>query len=116
MYAGTGVSVINGVSVIEHASNYMPSPLVYNAPINGWTHIAVVYQNKQPNLYVNGVLVRTGLISGRTVYPSANLGKVNSGYGPYWGLLDEVSIYNRALTSVEIQSIFLAGSGGKCLP
>jgi hypothetical protein len=32
------------------------------------------------------------------------------------GLLDEVSIYNRALTASEIQAIYAAGSGGKCPP
>ncbi len=34
--AGVGVSVgINGISVFEHAGNYMPSPLVHAAPIPG---------------------------------------------------------------------------------
>ena len=37
-------------------------------------------------------------------------------YGPYNGLLDEVSIYNRALSAGEIQAIYNAGSAGKCLP
>src|SRR5439155_14597013 len=32
------------------------------------------------------------------------------------GLLDEVSIYNRALTAFEIQSIVAAGAAGKCAP
>jgi hypothetical protein len=31
------------------------------------------------------------------------------------GLIDEVSIYNRALTASEIQAIFTAGSAGKCV-
>ena len=30
------------------------------------------------------------------------------------GLLDEVSVYDRALTAAEIQAIFDAGSAGKC--
>jgi hypothetical protein len=30
------------------------------------------------------------------------------------GLIDEVSIYNRALSAEEIQAIFNAGSAGKC--
>jgi hypothetical protein len=32
------------------------------------------------------------------------------------GQLDEIGLYNRALSLAEIQSIFNAGSGGKCLP
>ena len=93
----------------------MPSLLVYQAPILGWTHVAVVYQNKQPTLYINGVSVRTGQTSSRSaVYPSSELGGDRSGYGYYAGLLDEVSIYNRALSSSEIAAIFAAGSSGKC--
>ena len=32
------------------------------------------------------------------------------------GLIDEVGIYNRALSASEIQAIFNAGSAGKCKP
>jgi hypothetical protein len=34
----------------------------------------------------------------------------------FLGTIDELSLYNRALSGSEIQSIFNAGSGGKCLP
>jgi hypothetical protein len=32
----------------------------------------------------------------------------------YHGVIDEVSLYNRALTAAEVASIYLAGSAGKC--
>jgi hypothetical protein len=32
------------------------------------------------------------------------------------GLVDEVALYNRALSAAEIQAIFNAGSAGKCKP
>ena len=122
--AGTGVCVgTNGISVVEHCNNYMPSSLSYTNPINGWTHIAVVYLNKQPTLYVNGVKVRTGVTSPETfVYPSKNLGNSYisvlgfaffNTYGPYAGLLDEVKIHNRALSGAEIQAIYDAGIAAK---
>jgi N-acetylneuraminic acid mutarotase len=113
--AGAGVSVgTNGVSIFEHGDFYLPSLLVYEAPIFGWTHVAVVYTNKQPSLYVNGSFVRTGLKSLRAaVFPSATLG--GSSYGYFAGLLDEVSIYDRALTPDEIASIYNARSAGKYL-
>jgi len=122
--AGAGVSVgTNGVSVLEHAPDYLPSLLSYTNPIIGWTHIAVVYSNKQHTLYVNGVNVRTGLTSSQAfVFPGKNLGSsydsfegyAFSSYGPYKGLLDEVSIYDRALSATEVSAIYAAGSGGKC--
>lgn len=59
--AGAGIPVgTNGVSIYEHGDNYMPAALVYQATLSGWTHIALVYENKQPRLYINGALVRTG--------------------------------------------------------
>ena len=113
--AGAGVSVgTNGVSVFEHSASYLPSLLVYNATIAGWTHIAVVYSNRQPQLYLNGVLVRTGLTSLANSYPSTCLGEIGVGYGYYAGLLDEVSIYDRALSASEIQAIYIADGTGKC--
>src|SRR6185436_1802208 len=44
-----------------------------------------------------------------------SIGAEGAGAGAFFkGLIDEVSLYNRALTLVEIQSIFNAGSAGKC--
>ncbi len=111
--AGVGVSVgTNGVSVFEHASSYLPSLLVYNCFIQSWTHIAVIYQNKKATLYLNGALARVGLTSPKSfVFPGSSL--ADTSYGPYGGLLDEVSIFNRDLSAAEIQAIYQAGSGGK---
>ena len=117
--AGAGVSVgTNGIMVTEHASDYLPAPLVYplvdgDMPSDGWLHIAVVYESQTPKLYVNGVLKQTGLNSGRTVYPSSQFG--GTSYGFYSGLLDELHIFNRALTVTEIQSIYNAGPTGLAL-
>jgi autotransporter-associated beta strand protein len=103
-----GLSVgINGISVYEHAVNYLPSLLVYSNSISGWTHVALVYNNGRPRLYVNGALAHTGLRSTRTfVHPSANLGgSIHAlGYGPYQGQLDEVRIWDTALSQTQIQT------------
>ena len=116
--AGAGVSVgTNGVSVFEHGDGYLPSVLVYNqgeAYFNDWTHFAVVYENKTPRLYVNGVLVLFGLTSLQPrVYAPKSFGDPY-GYGPYYGGLDEVALYDRALTGDEISQIYTAGSMPRC--
>jgi hypothetical protein len=106
-HAGAGVSVgTNGVSVYEHAGGYMPSPLVYQAALNNWTHVAVVYENRQPRLYVNGVLVRTGLTSlkGFVHLNPSYIG--GQSYGYYAGRLDDVRAYSRALTPGEVSALF----------
>ncbi|WP_454861350.1 glycosyltransferase [Peribacillus frigoritolerans] len=102
--AGIGVSVgTNGVSVYEHTKNYLPATLVYKASLSGWTHIAVVYNNKTPTLYINGQFARAGITSAmRTVVPSGVFGGVNP-YGFYVGGLGEVRIWSTARVQNEIQ-------------
>eukprot|EP00042_Codosiga_hollandica_P059353 m.913291 g.913291 ORF g.913291 m.913291 type:complete len:1084 (-) comp60127_c0_seq10:265-3516(-) len=49
--AGVGVSVgTNGISVYEHAANYMPAILVSSFSISTWTHVANVHQQSAPAL------------------------------------------------------------------
>jgi hypothetical protein len=100
--AGAGVSVgTNGISVYEHADNYLPSLLVDDCTLSGWNHIAVVYRDKQPTLYLNGVCEKAGCKSRKTVHPAFDLG--GSPYGWYDGKLDDIRTYSRALTDAEIQ-------------
>ncbi|MCI0553751.1 MAG: T9SS type A sorting domain-containing protein [Anaerolineae bacterium] len=82
-----------------------------------WHHIALTRSGTNMTLYVNGVSV------GSTVYVPAidlsnfNINHIGAGPSPgnFWdGLIDEATIYNRALTASEIQSIYNAGSAGKC--
>jgi YVTN family beta-propeller protein len=113
--AGAGVSVgTNGISVVEHRPEYLPTVLVHDAVLSGWTHVAVVYENGTPRLYVNGAWVRTGNQSPYAVFPSKLFGTFSSLYGPYAGLLDEVLIYGRALADAEIAALYNAGGAGLC--
>ncbi len=106
--AGMGISVgTNGIQVFEHSNGYLPALLSWSGTINNWTHIAVVYNNKQPLLYVNGVLVASGLTSSRSnIYPYSidNASEIGRGdYGYYNGKMDELRIWNTALSQSEIR-------------
>lgn len=108
--AGAGISVgTNGVAVFEHSGSYLPSLLVHSVPISGWTHLAVVYENNRPRLYMNGEFVRQGLQSQRTVLPSFFLSSEPS-YGAYAGALDEYRVWDRALSDQEIAANYEAGA------
>jgi Domain of unknown function (DUF4082)/Concanavalin A-like lectin/glucanases superfamily len=66
---------------------------------------------------VNGVSEGTEGYSG--VPPGGQslfIGLRNNGTFPFQGLIDEVEIFNRALSGAEIQSIYAAGGAGKCKP
>jgi alpha-tubulin suppressor-like RCC1 family protein len=96
---------------------WYPSP-VGSLPANTWTHIAGVYDGAGISLYVNGALVGTTGAYG-TIVASANnlqIGHDPSSSGRYFnGLIDEASIYSRALAAAEVISIYNAGSAGKCV-
>jgi len=84
-----------------------------------WYHVAVVRDDdiKTIKLYVNGNLEGSNSYAGKipvSLQGNKYLGSSGS-WGDYFnGELDEVEIYNRALSDLEIQSIFNAGSAGKC--
>ena len=103
--SGAGLSVgTNGISVYEHGSGYMPPLAVYSGSLGtGWNHIAIVYNNKTPSIYLNGTLVHTGLTSPRTtVYAPYEIG--GGSYGWLAGEIDEVRVWNVARTEAQIQS------------
>jgi hypothetical protein len=85
-----------------------------------WHHVAAVYDGTNEYLYVDGALdvstPNTGSISQTSdpVYIGNVANTGNSGKYYFNGLIDEVSIYNRALTASEIEAIYAAGSAGKC--
>jgi len=74
--------------------------------LNTWTHLAATYDGATLNLYVNGVLVGSRVVSG-SILTSAGALRIggNSTWGEFFsGRIDEVRIYNRALSQTEIQS------------
>ena len=71
------------------------------------------------NAYVNGVLVRSATFLGslaRTMNAAPlSIGAEGAGSGAVFkGVIDEVSLYNRALSPAEVTAMYAAGSAGKC--
>jgi len=83
-----------------------------------WYHVAASRGSNFLQLYVNGVLERQTNVAFAQDYGTLPLYFGTTGQ-PFWdhklnGFLDEVSLYNRALSSNEISSIYAAGASGKC--
>ena len=90
-----------------------------------WHHVAGTYDGNKIRLYLDGVeigdgtpeTIQIGYGEVMTTTNDLSLGRYD---GPgtcklsYTGLLDEVEIFDRALSADEIQDIYLAGSAGKC--
>src|ERR1051326_5852415 len=87
----------------------------YSVPLNTWTHLAFVASGTQMQLYANGALV--GTITTNISLPRAYFGV---GYVASNGNLvdyllasvDEIMLFNRALSAAEISSLYSAGLTG----
>jgi len=84
-------------------------------PLNTWSHVAMTYDGTSLRAFVNGVNTRTVAATG--AIPTTNgilqLGKRVMTTEMWGGQMDEMSVYNRGLTTAEIESIANAGLAGK---
>ena len=83
-------------------------------PVNTWSHIALTYDKVTLRLYVNGTQVGS-VAASANIATSANPLEIGSDsiYGQYFnGRIDEVRIYNRALSTTEIQTDMNTPIGG----
>jgi hypothetical protein len=91
---------------------------------NVWQHVAMTYDKSSgvAVLYRNGVAAAMANLGTFTPQTSSDFFMGRRPAGPFAGLyfngkMDEVSLYNRALSASEILAIYYnAGSAGKCPP
>lgn len=96
----------------------LQSPAVI--PLNQWTHLAISFDGNTKVLYVNGTQVASQSGLGPLIYDPAAIPvtiasdwTANASSQHFTGLIDEVSLYNRALTPAEVSGIVAAGPAGK---
>ena len=114
--AGAGVSVgTNGVFVTAHSKSFFPALAYSNKNLGtDWHHIAVVFNEKIPTIYIDGVKNQTSAITtapSQIIFPSKEIGGGNKTYGNFKGSLDEVKIFGRALSATEIAQQYNAYEG-----
>src|SRR3989344_3616023 len=104
----------NGVSVHEHDAAHAPTVASYQATLNGWHHVVVVsISTTDMRLYVDGVQRDTALNTAKTRVLNATGLAFVSACDPdrfFNGLLDEMRIYNRALSAAEVQALYKSGA------
>jgi hypothetical protein len=81
---------------------------------NTWYHVAMTYDRTALNLYVNGTLEGSVAATGPIIVTSQPLRIGGGGFSGYNGLVDEPTLYDRALSISEIQAIYQANAAGKC--
>lgn len=94
--------IING----SGSQNYLPGK---------WYHVVGVYNGTIFTVYVNGVVDGTASVSGTIQYQDSASG-LHIGKNPAYphfinGIVDDVRVYNKALTLKEVQALYKAGGG-----
>lgn len=114
---------------VENAENSFTSYITPNGVIgaNTWQHVAATYDGnaaagQRIKLYVNGQLISSPSIiqddgGGLTTPATTYIGIYPDGqHFNFSGSIDEVEVFNRALTANEIAELYNAGGTGKCVP
>jgi len=83
----------------------------YVPPLNIWTQVTVIAQAGSTVLYINGVLMQSlsGVTLGTDNAARVGIGRngeTTSDNDAFHGKLDEVRVYNRALSVAEIQTLY----------
>ena len=77
--------------------------------LNTWQHLALTFDGSMLRLYQGGVLADSVAASGgiTNTAESFHIGSLPYSFNPYWltGKVDEISLFNRALTPTEIGCI-----------
>jgi glucose/arabinose dehydrogenase len=76
-----------------------------NIPTDRWVHISSVHNGTTITLYIDGIAVGSGNTGRQLGAPSSDVFSISEYAGGYAGLLDDLRLYNRALTASEIQRL-----------
>ncbi len=109
------------VGEISDGSTSSRAEAAWSPGVGTWYHVAMTFDGSTLAVHLDGAQVGSVSTTISMAYDSNALliGVENDGAGLVYrfpGLIDEVTLYNRALSASEIASISAAGSAGKCLP
>ncbi|MFH1997395.1 MAG: LamG domain-containing protein, partial [Patescibacteria group bacterium] len=100
-------------SVWNTAGTEVSANSFIDIPLNAWAHVVGVYDGASVMVYINGMQNGSiGSLSGN-IYSLSNDCRIGADAWDspkFNGLIDEVAIYNRALSAAEIQQHYEAGS------
>ena len=103
LYAANGSGVPSGHVYVSSDSNVTGPSAV---PLASWTHIASTWNGSVLRLYVNGNQVSSRQLTGTAMSSSSPLRIGGTTVWAEWfeGVIDDVRVYNRALTAAQIRA------------
>ncbi len=109
--SGFSIFLIGGKLRIDPGGNHLMWTTSYTYPINTWFHLAITYNGTNVSYYINGEYKETKAQAISSSYwgNTTSIGASqtnNSNYGNYLnGKLNDVRIYNHALSAKEVKKI-----------
>lgn len=98
---------VGGATMLWSGTAWYDAGLGLNIPVGQWSHLAFTVNNGELNVYVNGIKKFTG-VNFPNVF-TTNSGVFSLGVNwwdiPYKGLMDELRIYETALTDAQVQGL-----------
>ena len=108
---------------IGNGSSWYSAYTTTQIPLNQWVLVtAVASANNPDQIYYNGVLQPAITPSGQTIWNGTvpytgtwfAIGQSVAANDPFTDLIDEVQVYNTALSAADVQGIYNAGNAGVC--
>ncbi|MFA5961219.1 MAG: DUF2341 domain-containing protein [Parcubacteria group bacterium] len=111
-YGETGYAGIFGIAindndylgVISYGDDYYPTSFG-TQPLNTWTHVVAVYDGVDVYLYKNGAFMASEDKYWNLHAGDVSVGSMNPSY-PFSGQIDEVKIFNYALTAEQVKQLY----------
>lgn len=105
-HEAAGVTVgRNGIAIWTRATQRPMPKLIAKVPISGWSHIAVVYKNNTPAIFLNGKLAQQGTASGAIIHPGIGEAYLADGASFYNGDMTTPELFAGALSADRIQHL-----------
>ena len=105
-HAACGLAIgRNGVAVWEHASRVPVLRVAAPASLAGWTHVALVYRDGVPSVYVNGSLAGTGARGPWIIHPGVGEAFLREGASYYQGDMSEPRLFEEALDEGRVREL-----------
>jgi len=96
------------IMIATNGSARLRSKVGTTVPINQWTHVSATYNSSTGtfSMYINGALDSTSTVAGAS--PASNTDTLYFGISgsttPFSGIMDEIRVWNRALSSLEVRN------------
>lgn len=105
------VNAYNGTNMFAGGYGSDTTTITGFWPAASWKHVCLTYAGTTAIVYGNGTQVSADARIWNLVLNQAFIGRGGGAFGYWQGYIDEVGLWNRALTAIEISTLYNGGVG-----